>query len=81
MLVGGKSSARLRWLLVGALLAAALFAPAARGAPAAGGAQASLDVPVPTSATIEANNTLRVCFTLPVGAVVSPNPSGWRATT
>ncbi len=54
------------------LLGTALLAPAAHGAPAAGGAQASLDVPVPTSATIEANNTLRVCFNLPVGAVVNP---------
>lgn len=72
MLVGKESSARLRWLVVGALLGAALIAPAAHGAPAAGGAQASLDVPVPMSASIEANNTLRVCFNLPVGAVVNP---------
>lgn len=72
MLVGKERSARLRWL-AGALLGVGLLAPAAHGAPAAGGAQASLDVPVPTSATIEANNTLRVCFNLPVGAVVNPS--------
>lgn len=71
MHLGRQRSARLRWL-AGALLGAALLASPAQGAPAAGGAQASLNVPVPTTARIEANNTLRVCFNLPVGAVVNP---------